>query len=119
MTKEEIIKELKNIRVDTGENLPIKYIFFIADNEDYNPELFSQEIEDSELPVSYMDILKYNKRNSKEWELNHSKICKAKVKYELFVCYNHEDGIRDYNYGKNIERILKIQEKFGNLIKIF
>ena len=48
LTEQEIADKLANMRVDTGEYLPIKMFSFIILNPEYNPDDFSEEIENSE-----------------------------------------------------------------------
>ena len=48
LTREEITEKLKSMKVGENNILPIKTFSFIVENRDYNPETFSQKIEDTE-----------------------------------------------------------------------
>ena len=56
-------------------NVPMLHSFYITDNEKYDPENFSQEIEDD--------------RNSKDWFANHTKICPVKVALARMIALEH------------------------------
>lgn len=57
----------------------------LVENEEYNPDEFSQEIEDSEEYHSFYDIFLDYKEcavisdNSDEWQTNHNKNCPVKA----------------------------------------
>ena len=96
LTHEQIREKLKCMRVDTGKFLPIKFFSFIVKNPDYDPDNFSQEIEDSEEEIDVMsEITKETSktdfdwawnntigsipRNSEKWLDNHRKKCPQKL----------------------------------------
>ena len=100
MTIEEIKEALSNMRVDTGEYLPVKFFHVIVPNPEYDPEGFSQEIEDSEEEVNYIQeldaeakregfktwVFHYKeimanlpRKNSVKWLDNHTKRCICKL----------------------------------------
>ena len=60
LTKHEIVKMLKEMRV--GEDyhgitvLPLRFFSFIVRNKDYNPEIFSKEVDDSEEFIDVVDL---------------------------------------------------------------
>ena len=135
LTKEEIIEKLKSMEVGEGKELPIKTMSFITLNPDYDPDNFSQEIEDSEERIDLWDEVKKEiskpefdwvwnntlsniRKNSKKWYDNHSKMCELKqhpmVMY--MCCVEHSDGTRNYYSEKNLQRILKFAEKYGGII---
>lgn len=135
LTKEEIIEKLKSMEVGKDNLLPIKYISFAVINKDYDPDSFSQEIEDSEEPIDlWGEVMKETskpefdwvwnntissiKTNSKEWLANHTKICKLK-QYPLKMAmssYEHSDGRRDYYSEHNVQLILDFIEENGDIV---
>ena len=127
LTKDEIVEKLKNMNVDNKKIFPIHTFSFIVINPDYNPEKFSQEIEDSEEEIdTYGLMLEEIKkpgfdlvwhdttcnvpRNSEKWLKNHSKICKAKFMPFKFweSCINYCDGTRNYYSEEILNKILEI-----------
>lgn len=135
MTREEIIAKLKTMIVGEDGRLPISSLNYVLENKDYDPEHFSQEIEDSE---EYDDVYKRltdwvkeghdillfdnSHHNSEEWLANHAKKSKFSIVYlsTLVKAETHitDDGnhIRDYNSEENVEVILKYQEIYGNIL---
>ena len=81
-----ILKEKK----DDVLNVPMLHSFYITDNEKYDPENFSQEIEDTETkePVTVNGHINAN-RNSDAWSDNHSKICPVKVALGRMIVLEH------------------------------
>lgn len=71
-------------------NVPMLYSFYITDNEKYDPENFSQEIEDTETmePIIVNGHINANK-NSNSWSDNHSKICPFKVALARMIALEH------------------------------
>ena len=119
MTEKEIIEKLGSMRVDTGERLPLQYIFCLVPNNDYDPENFSQEIEDSEEPTSFSDHFWGRKTNSEKWLKNHTKKCSTKVvPTHLLPCINRSDGTRDYNHKPVLDAIAEIKEEYGEIIDL-
>lgn len=136
LTEEEIINKLKMLRVDTGENPPIKRLFMVVPNPDYDPDNFSQEIEDSEKGIDWIEEMTkrtsdpnfdfvWNNtlgeipKNSEKWQKNHNKILKVIYVPLLVACCNHSDGTRDY-YSENILKTIKeYSDKYGGIYDIF
>ena len=102
LTHEQIRKALREMRVDTGECLPNKFFSFIVKNPNYDPDNFSQEIEDSEEEIDTMAEIKKESskpgfdwvwnntignipKNSERWLDNHSKKCPAKLVPNAFL----------------------------------
>lgn len=119
LTEQEIADKLANMRVDTGEYLPIKMFSFIISNPEYNPDDFSEEIENSEEFIEIKEILKSDfdfvwnniignmPKNSDEWLKNHTKKCKYKLLLNVFMmpCANWSNGIRNYCYKDVFDKI--------------
>lgn len=135
MTREEIITKLKSMVVGEDGRLPISSLNYVLENKDYDPEHFSQEIEDSEEYDDVYkrltdwvkeghDILLFDKshHNSEEWLANHTK--NATITFVAFStlikaeAHPTEDGnyIHDYNSEENVDKILKYQEIYGRII---
>ncbi len=102
LTHEQIREKLREMRVDTGKCLPAKFFSFIVKNPDYDPDNFSQEIEDSEEEIDTMaEIRKESSKpgfdwvwnntignipkNSERWLDNHSKKCPIKLVPNAFL----------------------------------
>lgn len=102
LTHEQIREALREMRVDTGKCLPLKFFSFIVKNPDYDPDNFSQEIEDSEEEIDIMaEIRKESSKpgfdwvwnntignipkNSERWLDNHSKKCQSKLLGKVFL----------------------------------
>ncbi len=132
LTKDEIIEQLKNMNVDGEKILPFHWFSFIVINPEYEPESFSQEIEDSEEEIKSWDLMieEMNKpdfdfvwhntlsnipRNSEKWLKNHSKICAVKFSPVRFMeqCVNWADGTRNYYSERILNKILEIE----NIVK--
>lgn len=137
LTKEEIIDKLKSMEVGEGKELPIKGMCFITPNPDYDPENFSQEIEDSEEVVNIWDEIKKEtskpefdwvwnntissiKKNSVEWYKNHSKICEVKSHYLGLYLSSvfHPDGTRNYYSEENLKRVMEFSDKWSGIINM-
>ena len=111
LSREQIADILREMKVVEGGNeQPVKFFSFIILNPDYDPENFSQEIEDSEKDVVLPQ------RHSEKWNKNHTKKCKAKLMPMQFTaqCVHHKDGTRDYCSNEIINNILSV----GNVISI-
>ena len=125
------MKEMNN------KELPIKTFSFIIPNPEYNPDEFSQEIENSEefidelkmvseeIKKPYFDFGWNNTlfqlpRNSEKWRENHSKICPVKIAaFRLYgSCTNHSNGRRDYYSEELLEKIMDFAEKNGGIIDL-
>lgn len=124
LTEQEIADKLANMRVDTGEYLPIKMFSFIILNPDYNPNDFSEEIENSEEFINTLDLeikeirksgfdFVWNNtmvnipKNSDKWLKNHTKKCKYKLLKNVFMmsCANWSNGTRNYCYKDVYDKI--------------
>lgn len=135
LTKEEIINKLKAMEVGEGKEMPVKIFHFLTPNPYYNPNTFSQEIEDSEEPVNIIEEIKKEtskpefdcvwnntiskiKTNSDKWQKNHTKICEVKLQADKIYmqCATHEDGTRNYYSEENLQRILELASKWGGII---
>lgn len=139
LTKDEIVNRLKQMKVGEKYNGriidPMKLFAFTVPNDEYDPDNFSQEIEDSEEKI---DILKniweeihkpefdfvWNNtlsrlpENSQRWQNNHSKICPIKQLGLVFAAQSvfHKDGTRDYYSDEIINKIMNINEKYDGII---
>ena len=58
-------------------NVPMLHSFYITDNEKYDPDNFSHEIEDD--------------HNSKDWFSNHTKMCPVKLALARAISLEHFD----------------------------
>ena len=135
LTKEEIINKLKAMEVGEGKEMPVKFFNFLTPNPYYDPNTFSQEIEDSEEPVNILEEIKKEtskpefdyvwnntisniKTNSDKWQKNHTKICEVKLHADKIYmqCATHEDGTRNYYSEENLQRILELASKCGGII---
>lgn len=109
LTIEEIGEKLKNMIVDEGKYLPMTFVSFLVKNPNYDPNKFSQEIEDSEKEIDVLnemlvemkkpgfDIIWNNtlhnvKTNSKRWRENHSK--NVKLHSLQIGCYYNQKYIK-------------------------
>lgn len=127
LNKEEIIEKLKSMKVDNEKIFPFHIFSFIIVNPDYDPNSFSQEIEDSEEEINTLDLILDEMHkpdfdfvfhntisslpsNSEKWLENHSKICKVKFIPNKFVrqCVTHCDGTRNYYSEELLNKILEI-----------
>lgn len=135
LTKEEIINKLKAMEVGEGKEMTVKIFHFLTPNPYYDPNTFSQEIEDSEEPVNIIEEIKKEtskpefdcvwnntisniKTNSDKWQKNHTKICEVKLQADniYMPCATHEDGTRNYYSEENLQRILELASKWGGII---
>jgi hypothetical protein len=108
LTHEQIREKLREMRVDTGKCLPFKHFSFMVKNPNYDPDNFSQEIEDSEEEIDTMaEIWKESSKpdfdwvwnntignipkNSERWLDNHDKKCRFKLLGNVFLssCSTH------------------------------
>ena len=128
LTKEEIAQQLYSMEVIDGKDYPIKLLNFLVPNKNYDPDNFSQEIENSEEDFTYNDsiqILKnsnkiVNRRNSKRWIDNHSKICKISIiPLAVYItAKKRENGRRDFCTEENINNIIKFSEQYGGIFEM-
>lgn len=137
LTKEEIVEKLKSMDVRDGKELPIRWFSFITMNSEYDPNGFSQEIEESENKIDLMEemmkeiskpefdfvwnnTLSGIKKNSHKWLKNHTKMCKLKLHpfAMLLSCVQFSDGSRNYASEENIKRIVEFSEKNGGIVSI-
>lgn len=135
LTKEEIINKLKAMEVGEGKEMTVKIFHFLTPNPYYDPNTFSQEIEDSEEPVNIIEEIKKEtskpefdfvwnntisniKTNSDKWQKNHTKICEVKLQADKIYmpCATHEDGTRNYYSEENLQRILELASKWRGII---
>ena len=139
LTNDEIVNRLKQMKVGEKYNdvlvLPMKWFSFLVPNDKYDPDNFSQEIEDSEENLETWSKIweEINKpefdfvwnntlgklpRNSENWKNNHGKICPVKRLGLEFVsqCVVHEDGTRDYYSDEIVNKIMNINKKYGGII---
>ncbi len=125
LTRDDVIERLKNMKVGENDIKPVHIFSFLVLNPDYDPESFSQEIEDSEREVTLTELAEFLKRddwwytpcdfkcNSEKWRKNHSKICPIKFLpseiWGVSVCYRIDDSVvRDYYDEALVDRIMKI-----------
>ena len=128
LTKEEIAQQLYSMEVIDGKDYPIKLLNFLVPNKNYDPDNFSQEIENSEEDFTYNDsiqILKnsnkiVNRRNSKRWIDNHSKICKISIiPLAVYItAKKRENGRRDFCTEENINNIIKFSDQYGGIFEM-
>jgi hypothetical protein len=137
LTKDEIVDRLKQMKVGEEYNdvlvLPFKWLSFFVPNDEYDPDNFSQEIEDSEEKIDifkniceeihkpefdfvWNNTLGRLPENSQRWQNNHSKICSIKIEILLVQSVVHEDGTRDYYSDEIVNKIMNINEKYGGII---
>lgn len=127
LTKNEIIDKLKSMEVGEGKEYPWKTISFVYLNPNYDPDTFSQEIEDTEEEIDLMEEFKkwYNaqvskmKKNSDKWYANHTKICKiqlAPMQILLQCAAQHRDGTRNYYSENNVKQIMEWGDKHGKIL---
>ena len=140
MTYEEFENKLYN-RSSDEENLhltesfgvyldrPIAQWYMLVENEEYDPDGFSQEIEDSEeySPFYYDDFINFNgcmtlSDNSDEWKTNHSKKCPVKA-YSFINTTCDGEGVETHKFlfgTRTKECLLKafkqIEEKGLNVV---
>lgn len=57
LTRDEIADKLKAMEVGEGKELPMKGLSFIVENRKYDPDSFSQEIEDSEERIDELELI--------------------------------------------------------------
>ena len=133
----EIVDRLKQMKVGETYNdvtvLPVKWLSFFVPNDEYDPDNFSQEIEDSEEKIDifkniceeihkpefdfvWNNTLGRLPENSQRWQNNHSKICSIKIETLLVQSVVHEDNTRDYYSEEIINKIMNINEKYVGII---
>lgn len=135
LSRDEIIGKLRKIIVGEDGVLPIRSFSIVTKNSKYNPDAFSQEIEDSETMIDYLHLVSeeikkesfdfvWNNtlsklpRNSKKWRDNHQLICPILMHPCAFssACVNHADGSRDYYSEEIVDRFLKFGEEYGEVL---
>lgn len=135
MTAEEIENRLKSLVVGEDDVLPLRIFSFIVPNPEYDPENFSQEIEDSEDEIDTLELMKKEMtrpdfnfvwhntlcqipKNSDTWIKNHTKNCPTKLVYNEFMeqCTNYEDT-RNYFSERTMEKIQSVIDKYGGIVK--
>lgn len=131
LTREEIIDKLKDMSAEIEKKGPYKVISFLVLNDEYDPDNFSEEIENSEEHIDFWKLLNkeihkpefdfvWNNtlsrlpKNSERWQNNHTKNCYIKMlPFELYIqCVTHDDGTRDFISEEIVNKILKVQEKY-------
>lgn len=136
MTAKEIENRLKSLVVGEGDVLPLRIFSFIVPNPEYDPENFSQEIEDSEEEVDTLELMKREmdrpdfdfvwhntfcqiSKNSDKWHRNHTKKCMIKIAYNEFweQCTNHKDT-RNYFSERTMGKIRQVIDKYGGIVAI-
>ena len=137
LTRDEIADKLKAMEVGEGKELPIKGLSFIVENRKYDPDSFSQEIEDSEERIDELELINreihqpgfnfiWNNtlsrcpRNSDKRKANHSKICTVSLKPMAIwaSCVQHKDGTRDYYSEELVDKIVHWAELNGGIVDI-
>lgn len=137
LTEDEIIDRLKQMKVGEKYNdvlvLPVKWFVFKVPNDEYDPDNFSQEIEDSEENLEtwsriweeinkpefdfvWNNTLNRLSENSQRWKNNHNKICPIKIEILIVQSVDHDDGTRDYYSDEIVNKIMNIYEKYGGII---
>lgn len=135
MTTEEIESQLKSLVVGQNDVLSVKIFSFVVPNPEYDPENFSQEIEDSEEEIDTLELVKkvmnspdFNfvwhnticqiPKNSDAWIKNHTKNCPTKFVPNEFMeqCTNHKD-VRNYYSDKTMEKMQAVIDKYGGIVK--
>ncbi len=131
LTKEEIAQQLYSMEVD----YPVRTLNFVVPSKNYDPDNFSQEIENSEENFTYNDSIRIlesaiaggifgckivNRRNSKKWLDNHSKICKVSfIPMAVYItAKRHENGRLDFCTEENINDIIKFSEQYGGIVEM-
>lgn len=131
------IKQFFNER-KVGHNgvLPLCKFACLVKNPNYDPEDFSQEIENSEVEINWFKEMKkkmnepdfdfiWNNtlssipKNSQRWIDNHSKKCEATIVFTGF-CQSiaRQDGTHDYCHEPVINEFQKILDEYGEIYQI-
>ena len=129
LTHEEIREKLRNMVVDFKKYLPCRYIGLVVKNPQYNPDDFSQEIEDSEEYISWDEqfdsfVKGEGRKNSEKWWENHIKNCQGKfLPFAVLAAsgtYKLDDGslIRNYNNEPTMNKILELEKEYGEIYDI-
>ena len=133
LTRDDIADELKSMVVGGNGMLPIHMFSFIVMNPEYDPDGFSQEIDDSENEVDMLAELQrhmmlFNEcpcwpsdmnKNSERWYRNRSKKCQVKLlPLHLTLSAVEHDTVRNYYSDENLSIIMDVADKFGGIVKI-
>ena len=59
LTRDDVIERLKSMKVGENDIQPVHTFSFLVLNPDYDPESFSQEIEDSEREVTLTELAEF------------------------------------------------------------
>lgn len=146
LTHEQIREKLREMRVDTGKCLPYKHFSFMVKNPNYDPDNFSQEIEDSEEEINTLAEIRKEPgfdwvwngmignipKNSERWLDNHSKKCQFKLLGNVFLssCSTHiitttlssgessEAMVRDYDNDFTMNKILDVEKEYGEIYEV-
>lgn len=138
LTMNEIKDRLIKMEVGVNGELPVKFFGFIVKNPEYDPENFSQEIEDSEIEVDiFSEIDKKIKEsnfnfvwnntlgnilhNTEQWKKNHTKKCQAKMLVNKFAaqCIEHSDGTRNYYSNEVIDKIQEVLDEYKEIYELY
>lgn len=138
LTMDEIKDKLTKMEVGINGILPFKYFGFLVKNPGYDPDNFSQEIEDSEIEVDifneinkkinepnfdfiWNNTLSNIQHNSKQWEKNHTKKCQATVLHNRFIgqCIEHSDGTRNYYSEEIIDKIQEVLDEYKEIYDFY
>lgn len=77
LSHDEIREILRGMRVDLKKILPLRYFTLLVKNPDYDPDNFSQEIEDSEVEIDvFSEVKKEAKKEGVSWLLNWNRLLK-------------------------------------------
>jgi hypothetical protein len=100
LARNEIVDKLKSMKVGEDGCLPLKSFSFIVKNREYDPDSFSQEVEDSEERIT--------------------KVCTVKLCPMVFyaACINHSDGTRDYYSEELVDKILNWSKENGEIVDL-
>lgn len=137
--REELMRYLGGITVGVDETPPERYFSLLVPNPDYDPDGFSQEIEDSEvyrgrravvlfaakgvdaffMDSDYRNYIFSQSQNSAAWQRNHTKSCGLKMLWNavLWPCVN-EGGRRHFGSAELAGRILEKASEYGGLVGI-
>lgn len=136
LTIEQIKQFLKEQQVGNNGVLPFCKFVCIVKNPMYDPDNFSQEIEDSEVEINWFkemktkmdepgfDIVWNNTlgsipKNSQRWCDNHSKKCElTMIMTDFCQSLEHRDGTRDYCNESVINIFQKLIDAYGEIYEI-
>ena len=151
LSHDEIREILRGMKVDLKNILPLKYFHLLVKNPEYDPDNFSQEIEESEEEIDvFSEVKKEAEKEGVDWALNWNRLLQkvnknsqrwrdnhTKNKYIMILpwaflgaCIEHiitvDDGksvaktsVRDFDNDMVMKHIMEIEDKYGEIYKVF